>query len=191
MGVVEFGGLELATSPGRVMTPRPTSVALVERALEHIDGDPATVVDVGTGSGAIAIAIAAAEPNATVWATDVNEHAVRLTRQNAMLCGVGDRVRVRQGHLLEPVCGDVDVIVANLPYLGWRERRLHPDLASEPPEAVFALGDGLGAYRCLLKAAASRLSPGGLIAVQLRGSVLASAAGELEGLSDALSARAA
>ena len=129
MSVVEFGGLELATSPGRVMTPRPTSVALVERALQHIGGAPATVVDVGTGSGAIAIAIAAAASRAEVWATDVNEHAVQLACWNALHCGVGDRVHVRHGHLLEPVCGDVDVIVANLPYLGWREQRLHPDLA--------------------------------------------------------------
>lgn len=191
MSVVEFDGLRLATSPGQVMTPRPTSVALVERALEHIGGDPAAVVDVGTGSGAIAIAIAEAAPRACVWATDVNEDAVRLARRNALLCGVDDRVRVRHGHLLEPVHGDVDVIVANLPYLAWRERKLHPDLASEPPEAVFALGDGLGPYRCLLTTAATRLSPDGLIAVQLRGSVLAVAASEIEELSEALSERAA
>src|SRR5688572_7600686 len=191
MSVVEFSGLELATSPGRVMVPRATSIPLVECAVRHIGGSPATVVDVGTGSGAIAVAIAQAAPRAVVWATDVNEEAVSLARQNAERCGVDERVRVRHGHVLEPVPGTVDVIVANLPYLAWRERSLHPDLATEPASAVFAMGDGLGPYRCLLTAAASRLSPGGLIAVQMRGSVLAAPAGELQDLTEALLARAA
>ena len=191
MSVVEFSGLELATSPGRVMIPRATSIPLVERAVRHIGGRSATVVDVGTGSGAIAIAIAQAASRAVVWATDVNQDAVRLARRNAERCGVDQRVRVRHGHLLEPVSGEVDVIVANLPYLAWRERSLHPELAAEPASAVFAMGDGLGPYRCLLAAAASRLSPDGLIAVQLRGSVLAAPAGELQELTEALVERAA
>jgi release factor glutamine methyltransferase len=191
MSLVEFSGLELATSPGRVMIPRATSIPLVERALRHIGRGPATVVDVGTGSGAIAIAVAEAAPRTVVWATDVSEDAVALARQNAERCGVAERVRVRHGHLLEPVPGQVDVIVANLPYLAWRERSLHPELTAEPEGAVFAMGDGLGPYRCLLTAAASRLSPEGLIAVQMRGSILAARGGELEELTEALLERAA
>ncbi len=100
-------------------------------------------------------------------------------------------MHVRRGHLLEPVPGKVDVIVANLPYLAWRERSLHPELAPEPASAVFAMGDGLGPYRCLLTAATSRLSTEGLIAVQMRGSVLAAPAGELQKLTEALLVRAA
>lgn len=188
---VEFGGVRLATRPGVVMTPRSTSLALVERALAHVGVEPAVVVDVGTGSGAIAIAVAHGAPNADVWATDVSAEAAELARQNAARAGVADRVRVRCGNLLEPVVGAVDVIVANLPYLPWAERALHSELAAEPRDAVFAAGDGLEAYRRLLEAAAPRLSANGLVAVQLRGRIFTAAAAELDDLRAELLERAA
>jgi len=169
---VPFGGLRLATEPGRVMVPRATSLGLVERALSHIGDEPAVVVDVGTGSGAVALAIAEAAPRALVWATDIRSEAVALARRNALGLGLGDRVRVRRGDLLDPVPGRVDVIVANLPYLPRRERALHPDLAGEPEDAVFADGDGLGLYRRLIAEAPSRLAPHGLVALQLRGKIV-------------------
>jgi release factor glutamine methyltransferase len=170
--VVPFGGLELVAEPGRVMVPRPASLGLVERALTHIGDRPAVVVDVGTGSGAVALAIAEAAPRAVVWATDIRAEAVALARRNALRLGLGERVRVRRGDLLEPVPGRVDVIVANLPYLPRRERPLHPDLAGEPDDAVFAAGDGLGLYRRLIAEAPLHLVPGGLVAFQLRGKVV-------------------
>jgi release factor glutamine methyltransferase len=72
---------------------------------------------VGTGSGAIAIAIASAAPGATVWATDTSASSAALAQRNVLLHGLGDRVIVRQGDLLEPVPGIVDLVVANLPYV--------------------------------------------------------------------------
>ncbi len=53
----------------------------------------ATLVDVGCGYGPIAVALALWAPEATVWAVDVNERAVALTRANADAAGVGTRVR--------------------------------------------------------------------------------------------------
>ncbi|MGI8938474.1 MAG: class I SAM-dependent methyltransferase [Iamia sp.] len=57
------------------------------------DPGPATLVDVGCGYGPIAVALALWAPEATVWAIDVNERALGLTRANADELGVGDRVR--------------------------------------------------------------------------------------------------
>jgi release factor glutamine methyltransferase len=188
-GSVVFGGLELLTDPGRVMTPRAASLALVECVLKHIGNEPARVVDVGTGSGAIAIAVAAAAPKAEVWATDVGDEAVALAGLNAARCGV--RVRVRRGDLLDPVPPTVDVVVANLPYLPWSERPQHSDLEPEPAAAVFATGDGLGAYRRLRAAADERLAPGGLFAVQLRGELIAADAAELARLDPVFAEEAA
>jgi release factor glutamine methyltransferase len=189
VGTVEFGGLDLLTAPGIVMTPRSASVALVDRTLEHIGDRPEVVVDVGTGSGAIAISIARAAPNATVWATDVSADAVALARLNAARSAV--TVHLRRGHLLEPVPGAIDVVVANLPYLPASERSLHPDLGAEPDDAVFAAGDGLGPYRRLLDATVERLSPGGLFVVQLRGELLAAGADDLDLLDPVFAERAA
>jgi release factor glutamine methyltransferase len=189
--LVEFDGLSLESLPGVVMIPRSTSVALVDRVVEHVGRAPAVVADVGTGSGALAIAIAMRAPHAAVWATDVDPHAVALARANAVRAGVAGRVHVRLGDLIEPLPQPVDVIAANLPYLPWHESALHPDLAAEPPAAVFSDGDGLDVYRRLLGDAAERLAPGGLLVVQLRGHMLAASAEEISKLAPAFAERAA
>lgn len=174
-----FCGLSLCTAPGRVMVPRPASEELVAAALRSVGDRPARVVDVGTGSGALAIAIAKAAPNALVWATDTSPDAVEAAAENVRRHGLADRVEVRHGDLLEPVPGAIDLVVANLPYLPAAEAPLHPQLAAEPADAVFAPGDGLGPYRRLLSACARRLSPDGAIAIQLHRRALTASRGEL------------
>jgi release factor glutamine methyltransferase len=162
-----FFDLPFSTAPGRVMTPRAASERLVELAAERIGAAEARVADIGTGSGAIAVALALAAPKAQIWATDISAKSVLLARANAHRLGVGDRVHVARGDLLAPVPGELDLIVANLPYLARDDSARYPDLATEPASAVFAGGDGLGPYRRLLAAAADKLRPGGAVAIQL------------------------
>jgi release factor glutamine methyltransferase len=179
MGTVTFNGLALATAPGRVMTPRAASEQLVAAACARLAGRPSRVADVGTGSGAIAVAIANVCSNVEVWATDISRSAVALARANVRRHGLEARVFVRHGDLLTPVPGPVDLIVANLPYLAASTAARHPDLASEPTAAVFAAGDGLELYRRLVDAAASRLTEGGGMLLQLDRRVVAASRGEL------------
>jgi release factor glutamine methyltransferase len=179
---VSFNGLSLAASPGRVMTPRPASEQLVAAALGCIGSCPARVVDVGTGTGAIAVAIAEAAPNARVYATDTSPYAVELARANARRYDLGERVTVRQGDLLDPVPGPIDVVVANLPYLPAADAGLYPDLAGEPVSAVFAAGDGLGPYRRLITACAERLDDDAAVIIQLHRQVLEATVAELPAL---------
>jgi release factor glutamine methyltransferase len=184
-----FGGLELVTSPC-VMTPRETSTGLVVCATDHLEGRPGVVVDVGTGSGAIALAIAETAAHTAVWATDVNAAAVELAGLNACRAGLHNRVTVRCGNLLDPFPGAADVIVANLPYLPLGERQSHPDLAAEPVSAVFAEGDGLGLVRRLVAAARRRLTPDGLLALQIRGRIHSARQPDLHALEHLLDAPA-
>lgn len=182
MGHVSFHGLPLRTAPGRVMTPRRTTEQLVAAALERLQGHPARVVDVGTGSGAIAIALAAAAPRAEVWATDTSGCAVELARANVRrqrLCG---RVHVRNGDLLDPVPDEIDLVVANLPYLPAADANRYPDLADEPAKAVFASGDGLQPYRRLLEACEERLSGDAAIVIQFHRRVLSATRDEVPAL---------
>jgi release factor glutamine methyltransferase len=143
-------------------------------------------VDVGTGSGAIALAIAQAAPRASVWATDTSAAAVELAALNAHRAGLSGRIAVRRGDLLEPFPGHADVIVANLPYLPLRERLSHPDLEAEPLNAVFADGDGLGLVRRLVASARRRLTPDGLLALQVRGRIHAAVQPDLHVLEQVL-----
>jgi HemK-like putative methylase len=116
-GQSSFSGIRLLTAPGRVMTPRRATEHLVEQGVARLGRAPAKVADVGSGSGAIAIAIALRAPNVEVWATDRSEAAVELTRANVARYGLGQRVRVVRGDLLESGPGLLDLVVANLPYL--------------------------------------------------------------------------
>lgn len=185
-----FHKLTFLAAPGRVMAPRPATEALVDRALELIGDRPARVADVGTGSGAIAVTLALLAPRAEIWATDLSEGAVELARANACLHGVQGRVRILHGDLLDPIRGRFDLIAANLPYLPDRLRHAaaYADLGCEPPEAVFAAGDGLDPYRRLLDTSPSRLAPGGVLLVQFRGDAFEASAEELDLLASRLAA---
>lgn len=148
-------------------------------ALERLRGCSARVVDVGTGSGALAVAIAAAAPQALVWATDTSRCAVALARANVRRHGLGDRITVLLGDLLEPVPGPIDLIVANLPYLPVAAAGARQELSCEPEAALFAPGDGLGPYRRLIGAAAERLTAEGALVIQLHRRVLTADRDEL------------
>jgi release factor glutamine methyltransferase len=180
-----FYDLPLLTAPGQVFIPRPSTERLVDEALERIDGVRMRIADVGTGSGAVAIALAVNRPQVEVWATDTSAAAVELARKNAKLHGVEDRVHVVQGDLLEPLAEPVDLVVANLPYLSEQER--DPRYDDEPPEAVYAPGDGLDPYRRLLNACREgKLETGGTLLIQFHREALAANCWELEDLREQL-----
>src|SRR2546422_10718210 len=115
-GFKEFYGLRFTVDP-RVLIPRPETETLVDAARELIAGRAVTVADVGTGSGAVAIAIAAHERSVHVIATDISNDALVVARENTLRNGVADRIGRRWGDLLAPRTEQLDVVVANLPYL--------------------------------------------------------------------------
>ncbi len=85
-------------SHGRVDTG--TALLLREAPAPAPSGD---LLDLGCGSGAIALTLALRSPAATVWAVDVNERALELTRANAERNRL-DNIRVAQP---DDVPGDV------------------------------------------------------------------------------------
>lgn len=60
--------------------------------LEHLSKAPnqGNLLDLGCGWGAIALSLASSCPEATVWATDVNERSLELTRMNAKKLGLSN-----------------------------------------------------------------------------------------------------
>ncbi len=74
-----------------------------------------SILDMGTGSGVGAVF--AARRADRVVAVDINPHAVRCARINALLNGVEGTVEVREGNLFAPVAGErFDLILFNPPY---------------------------------------------------------------------------
>lgn len=58
--------------------------------LETVAAPEGRIVDVGCGWGPIALDAALSNPNAEVWAVDVNERALELTRRNAERLGLSN-----------------------------------------------------------------------------------------------------
>ncbi|MEY4018788.1 MAG: hypothetical protein RLZZ590_88 [Actinomycetota bacterium] len=63
--------------------------------LNHLDEAPpgGNVLDIGCGWGPIALSLAKRSPKALIWAVDVNERSLALTKANAQRLGL-DNIRV-------------------------------------------------------------------------------------------------
>lgn len=168
-----FHGLTFVTDPGRVFAPRASTEALVDAALSRIGARAARIADIGTGSGAIAVTLALRAPLVEVWASDTCGRALEIAQANAHRLGA--QVHLVKGDLLDGLPRDLDLIVANLPYLAPDA----PGYEDEPPAAIHSTGDGLDHYRRLIAGAGDHLSEGGGVLIQFDGSVLEAERSEL------------
>lgn len=72
--------------------------------LEHIKlPDSGVILDVGCGYGVIGITVAKLNPRLRVYMVDINKLAVKVSKLNAKLNNVEDRVVVLEGDRYEPV----------------------------------------------------------------------------------------
>jgi 16S rRNA (guanine1207-N2)-methyltransferase len=107
------------------------------------------VLDLGCGYGVIGLAVAAAVPGAEVTAVDVNERALRLTRENAAALGLADRVAALTPDAVPPEAR-FDEIWSNPP-IRIGKAALHDLLLTWLPRltdggrAVMVVGRNLGA----------------------------------------------
>jgi release factor glutamine methyltransferase len=148
LGRAPFRELEIAVDP-RVLWPRRETELLVEVGTELPEG--ARVHEVGTGSGAIALALISERPDLRVTASDLSPEAVEAARENAERLGLTLEVSVAEG--LPEGLEDVDLVIANLPYV--TDETIYdrsPEIRREPRIAVTgACGeDGLGVIRGLV-----------------------------------------
>jgi release factor glutamine methyltransferase len=168
VGHREFLDLDLMVDE-RVLIPRPETELLVESVARATGRRRLRIVDAGTGSGAIAIGLALRLPQARIWATDASAAALQVARENARRYDVLDRITFLEGDLLAPLPASVELIVANLPYVGQAEyAALPPEIRLyEPREALLSGDDGLDAIRALLRQAHTHLSPKGAIWLEI------------------------
>jgi release factor glutamine methyltransferase len=171
-GKQAFWGREFRVGPD-VLIPRPETEILVEAALVRLRGvESPLIIDVGTGSGCIALSLALERPDAEVHATDISAAALAVARENALRLGLQDRVRFREGDLLEPVRSltrPVHLVVSNPPYVDPGEAdALPPEVRDhEPAVALFPGPDPYRVYRRLAPAAAALLRPGGGLLLEI------------------------
>jgi release factor glutamine methyltransferase len=149
LGHAPFRDLEIAVDE-RVLWPRRETELLVEVAVKLPEG--ARVHEVGTGSGAIALSLISERPDLRVTASDLSPEAVEAARENAERLGLELDVSVGVG--LPDSLEDVDLVIANLPYV--TDSTIFdrsPEIQKEPRIAVTGdCGeDGLGVIRGLIE----------------------------------------
>jgi release factor glutamine methyltransferase len=150
LGRAPFRALEIAVDE-RVLWPRRETELLVEVGTQLPEG--ARVHEVGTGSGAIALALMSERPDLRITASDLSPEAVEAARENAERLGLDLDVQVGLGLPEEVEAEEVDLVIANLPYVTDEtifERS--PEIQKEPRVAVTGdCGkDGLGVIRGLI-----------------------------------------
>lgn len=165
-----FYGNIISVAPG-VLIPRPETEEMTLRVIYENPGFRGTVLDLGTGSGCIAITLARAFPGAAVFAVDNSAEALDIASRNAR--SNDTTVTFLNADIIEsapenfPEC---DMIISNPPYVRESERRLMKWNVTgfEPAEALFVPdSDPLVFYRHIAAIAASRLSGGGIIYLEV------------------------
>lgn len=137
---------------------------------------PLKIADVGTGSGAIAVALAKHLPavypgGCQITAIDLSPDALDVARGNARDHAVDSQIEFVQGDLLDklPSGSDFDMILSNPPYVSRAEYDdLDPTVRDHEPKMALLAGQrGTEIIARLIDQAASRLLPGGLLAIEL------------------------
>jgi release factor glutamine methyltransferase len=165
-GTAAFGPVTVRVGPG-VFIPRPETESLLEWALGQPLSAGAVIVDLCTGSGALALALSKAWPDSRVVAVDDSEVALGYARRNTS----GTPVELMQADVTAPgllteLVGEVDLIVANPPYIP-DGAELEPEVAEhDPPHALFGGPDGMAVINGIVGLAGRLLRDGGRCAIE-------------------------
>lgn len=166
LGKTIFYDLTFNVTSG-VLIPRPETEELVGWIIKENYKTHKKILDIGTGSGCIAISLARNLTDSTIYASDISNEALKITRQNSRLNNVD--IQIIPLDILNP--GDqlnetFDIIVSNPPYITEKEKKLmHKNVLDFEPElALFVPDDNpLLFYRAVIKFGLSHLNPGGEI----------------------------
>jgi release factor glutamine methyltransferase len=173
-GWQRFMGIKLLTRTD-VLIPREETellghevVGVLREKSEKYQERELRLIDMGCGSGNIACAAAVIIPQLRVWASDLSESCVALTRENVTYHDLQSRIEVTQGDLFEPLrgCGleyTIDVVEMNPPYIASSSLEKHrADLLRHEPRIAFDGGPfGISIKTRLIREAYSFLRPDG------------------------------
>ncbi len=167
-GTAAFGPLELRVDD-RVLIPRPETEGLFEIASRMVR-HPEVILDLCTGSGALALALKNEFPGTSVFATDISEDAIDVALTNRH--GTGLDIYLAVGDLFDPLpaslLGEVDLVVANPPYVSEVDFLTLPDDVQREPKVALVSGPtGLEVIQRIGVSVAEWLRPGGVVVCEI------------------------
>jgi ribosomal protein L3 glutamine methyltransferase len=156
----------------RVLVPRSFIAELIPNMFSPWVADPdgvENVLELCTGSGCLAIMLADAFPNALVDAVDISKDALAVAERNIRDYKLDGRVNPIESDLYENVpFKKYDLIVTNPPYVNSDSMgKLPPEYMREPQIALAGGEDGMDLVRKIVDGAAERLTPEGVLVVEI------------------------
>jgi ribosomal protein L3 glutamine methyltransferase len=156
----------------RVLVPRSFIAELIPSLFSPWVTDPEgveNVLELCTGSGCLAIMLADAFPNAIVDAVDISKDALAVAERNIRDYKLEGRVNPIESDLYENVpFKKYDLIVTNPPYVNAESMtKLPPEYLREPQIALAGGADGMDLVRKIVAGAAERLTPEGILVVEI------------------------
>ncbi len=166
-GFAYFWGRRFYVNPD-VLIPRPETETVVDFVLKKVDkGFKGTLLDCCTGSGNLGITLVKELPYAKVFASDLSLNALRLAKKNAENLSA-DLSFVQCDKLCCFREKSFDVIVANPPYIGIKEKNtLEREVLNEPKIALFGGEEGYEFLRDFLIQALKVVKGKGLIVFEI------------------------
>jgi len=172
IGETEFFGQPFYVNQD-VLIPRPETEELVQLVIqktkekrEENKEKTIRIIDIGTGSGCIAISLAKNIPNASVWALDISEKALKVAKKNAQLNNVNIQFLKEDVLWTNSLPIKFDIIVSNPPYVRELEKNQIKNnvLENEPPLALYVKNeDALIFYDKIADLAKDNLNQNGQI----------------------------
>ncbi|MCL1914787.1 MAG: peptide chain release factor N(5)-glutamine methyltransferase [Eubacteriaceae bacterium] len=166
----EFFGISFYVDE-RVLTPRPETELLVQRAYEAaVDIKNPKILDLCCGSGCVGLTLAMLIKDADVTLADISAEAAKVAILNkSMLVGERSNVSVATSDLFSAFEGELfDVVASNPPYIPSRDiSGLAAEVRSEPMLALDGGVDGLSLIRKIIEEAPKHLKPKGTLAVEI------------------------
>ncbi|MCW5298622.1 50S ribosomal protein L3 N(5)-glutamine methyltransferase [Herbaspirillum lusitanum] len=156
----------------RVIVPRSFIAELIPEHFSPWVQDPAQVeniLDLCTGSGCLPILLADAFPQARVEAVDISPEALQVARRNVDDYELGDRINLVESDLYTKLpARKYDLIISNPPYVNADSMSKLPQEYLQEPQIALAGGkDGMDLVRKIVKGAAQRLTPNGVLIVEI------------------------
>lgn len=175
IGHKEFMSIDFEVNE-KVLIPRPETETLIEATLKKMALQPNrewVAIDMGTGCGNIAVALARRQ-NVRIYASDISEDALSISRENAKKNKVEKSIRFLCGDLFESfnglnLAGEIDFVVSNPPYVSSADfEKLPIDIKQYEPRIALDGGtDGIDFYSELVKGAEEFLKPHGFLIMEI------------------------
>jgi ribosomal protein L3 glutamine methyltransferase len=156
----------------RVLVPRSFIAELIPEFFSPWIADPdavQNVLELCTGSGCLAIMMADAFANSVVDAVDISTDALAVAEINIRKYELDGRVNPITSDLYQNVpFKKYDLIVTNPPYVNSASMgKLPPEYLVEPQIALAGGEDGMDLVRLIVAGAAERLTPDGILIVEI------------------------